>query len=160
MTDVAKYERPTTQLVMPATGEVIPLDAPTNDLARARDEIRDLEGVLRSMKALLDRELVDRFDKENAKSVKAGGYEVKVDPPMVWATDGRALRKALFDLAAMGVLSTEAVNDALPTELVVKPARVKLKALHEHPDPRVREACAEYDRRVPNPNRRVSVKVA
>jgi hypothetical protein len=64
------------ELVVPYSGEVVRLDAPTDALAEIVYGIRELESELRSMKAILSEEVHRRMDEEARWTVEAGRFKV------------------------------------------------------------------------------------
>lgn len=159
MSEVAK--RPGA-VANPATGEVIDLSGPTDLLAEYLDDLRNLDRELRVVKDRIAAEITARLDVENRRSAEVGGWVVETQAPTVWETDALHLLDGLLNLAALddAPLSADAAQQAVRVVESLKVDRRKLKSLRNHPDERVRGVVAEFDREVPNPARRVSVKRA
>lgn len=97
----------------PMTGEVVPLDAPTDTLGEYLDAIREFEGSLREQKATVSRELLRRMDTEARWSVVAGPWKLtgrSPEPELVYDVD--RLRAVLEQLVADDLISQRAMNEA------------------------------------------------
>lgn len=160
MTDLERMPEPAAIVGNPATGEIIDLSGPTDQLAKTLSEVRILEQQLRVFKDHVAREITARLDVENTRSATVGGWKVTATAPVVWETDLEPLREKLVALVGDGVLSMRAVEDAVERVVGYKAHRKGLKMLRTHPDARVREVVAEHDREVANAQRRVSVSEA
>jgi hypothetical protein len=116
MTD-STQSHPSQQLTVPVTGEVIDLRAhPTDSLADAFDQIRDIEQQLASARRRIADELTQRLDHEAVRTFTAGDWTVTVDAPTRTAYDAPALRHALEAISADGHISMSAVDRACPLE--------------------------------------------
>ncbi|MCK9250664.1 MAG: hypothetical protein M0P31_17005 [Solirubrobacteraceae bacterium] len=146
------------EVVNPLTGELVDVAAlPTDALAVERNEIRAARDAISAWARAIDGELTARLDREARRSATVAGYKLSVTAPEVWSTDALGLRNALAALVADGVLSQAAVDAAVEPVTKVEARRRGLTALHNHADERVKSTVAEYDRRVENPTRRVTV---
>lgn len=136
------------QTLVPVTGEILPLDAPTDVLVDAMFRIRDLEQQLAAARRDLGIEVTARADKENIRSYEVDGFRVTVSKPGVdW--DLEMLDEVLGELVDAGVLSQRAVDGLFKVErkLQARPLSNLLGGLSEEDAARVR-ACSEQSRRV------------
>ena len=120
------------RLVSPATGEVLDLDAPTGDLGRLLSDIRDAEFQLREMKRAASREILARMDKQAAWTLRTEGVTLTGQSPKPaeeW--DGPELREALLAFVDRGLLSIEAVDNAVNTVVTYKPRKAGIQALRK-----------------------------
>jgi len=116
MTDTHPAQ-PSQTLTVPVTGEVIDLKAhPTNSLADAFDQIRDIEQQLASARRRVADELTSRLDHEAVRSFTSGDWTITVDAPTRTAYDPHTLRAALDAIAADDHISQTAVDRACPLE--------------------------------------------
>lgn len=125
---------PIVQVASPVTGELLTLDAPTEDLASLLADIRDFESVLKEQKALVNRELLARLDKNASWTQQAGDYKLSAPSPATgeeW--DGAGLYAALCDLKDSGVISMDAVNLAVEIQHVYKVRKVGVNSLRKLP---------------------------
>jgi len=108
---------PAQQLTVPVTGEIIDLRShPTDSLADAFDQIRDIEQQLASARRRIADELTQRLDHEAVRTFTAGDWTVTVDAPTRTAYDAALLRTALERISADGHISIAAVDRACPLE--------------------------------------------
>jgi hypothetical protein len=85
-------------LPMPFTGEALSLDAPTADLARALDELKELTSRIREVRERIDEELLRRMD-PRFMDRHEGGFKVTAPSPAPKAEwDGAELALALVEL--------------------------------------------------------------
>lgn len=117
------------QLVNPATGEVVLLNAPTNEIAAAVDATRELEGRLREFKGRLNAELLDRMDKAATWTARGGGYKVSGDGPRQPNYDGPKLAAALRPLVEAGVIEKAAMLKAVEPAVEWKAKKAGINAL-------------------------------
>lgn len=85
-THPAPPNQPSTELVLPGTGEVINLDDPAQ-CARALGDIRALEGQLRDIKTALTTSILIECSRQGSKTLDIGGgqkAEVKGGSEVVW----------------------------------------------------------------------------
>lgn len=123
----------TSVVVIPGTGEVTALDAPTETLAEVRDRISRIEQNLRTAKDLLDHELCVRADQHNTRKLVTDGYLVEVAAPKTMEWSGNALAPVLERMVEQEVLSAEAARSALEPELTLKPRARELTRLLASP---------------------------
>ena len=100
-------EAPSTEvMVVPDTGELIPLDAPSEDLAAAVYRMKTLEDELYRVRGIVNQELTRRMDLDNKRSVEVDGFKLEVAAPgKEW--DYELLDEVLADLVDAGKLSEE-----------------------------------------------------
>jgi hypothetical protein len=107
--------------INPATGEAIDLAAPTDQLAHAIDQVRDLEARLRAHREDLGAEVLRRMDHEGVWTRHVDplpgsdvGYKVTGDTPapkVEWDAD--RLAHLLDDAVTDGVISEAAARKAV-----------------------------------------------
>jgi hypothetical protein len=117
-------------VVHPATGEMLDLASPTEDLARWLADARRLDEAMRAEKRRVVEELLERMDREASYTFRTTDLEIKGDgpePPMVY--DGEALRGALQEFVEAEVISPEALDRAVEVVPTYKPWANGLKAL-------------------------------
>lgn len=141
---------------MPATGEAVALDGPTEDLAAHMADIRQLESELREAKALIANEVMQRMDRDALWTQRVGPWEVKGESPERVEYDPEALSKTLDDLLEMGAISLGAADAALEEVTTYKPRVRGLNALIKLGG-EVKERIEACQRPVDKP-RRLSVK--
>jgi hypothetical protein len=120
-----------TELVHPATGEVIRLSAATSVLAEQLESIRMLENRLRDAKALISDEVLARMDREGVWTAHLDGLTIKGSSPGSVEYDAQGLWQDLQDFrtANPGVLSEEAVARAVAPVTVYKASARGVAAL-------------------------------
>ena len=119
-------------VVSPRTGEVLNLDAPTEDLGGYLADVRETESMLREAKRLVTCELVSRFDQAAKWTVHAGGLKLSAPSPAPTEEfDAPALRDALLELVDQGLLSVEAVDAAVETVVSYKARKGGINALRK-----------------------------
>ena len=138
-------------IVHPLTGETLPIDAPTDLLAKALEEHRTLLSLMAEYKTTLQAEVLRRMDAANSRSERIADYKITVNAPRVEEYDPAALTDALRGLVDDGVLDPIVVERVVPPP---KPAPLKvdkreINKLKGHPDDRVRDAVAEVCDEVP-----------
>lgn len=136
-------------LIVPATGEIVNLSAPTDILAEAAARMRELETELARVRGVVSEELTRRLDHENLRSAEVGDYTITVDAPggLDWDTD--ELLQELDRLVELDVISGDALERVLPAKRRV--AVRELKKLLPTLDPDYRtdlEACSSPSSRV------------
>ncbi|MBA3688442.1 MAG: hypothetical protein H0W81_06410 [Chloroflexi bacterium] len=146
-----------TEVAFPITGEVLDLStADTGKLARARDEILDIERQFREVKHALDAEVLARMDRAAKWTLRADGLKLEGTSPgrKSWY-DGPALREALMGLVDAGVIDVAAADAAVETVVTYKPSVRGIKALRKLGG-EVEQAIGEHEELV-DVTRRVSV---
>ncbi len=113
----------TVRLFSPSTGAELDLAAAaTDELAEMRAYIRDLEEDLKLAKQALDAEFTGRCDREARWSWAGNGYTLSVPSPAPAVEyDGEHLRTRLGALAAQGVITWAAVDEAVAEVVTYKP---------------------------------------
>lgn len=130
-TDIVPYVRPTQPVIHPTTGEIVALDAPTDVLAEHILDVRDLEGALRSHKAAVTRELLNRMDTAATWTVKANRLKVAGVSPFEEVYDGEALWNGLHSIARDVGLAPESIEAAITEERVYKVSKRGLNQLRK-----------------------------
>ena len=119
----------------PATGEVIDLASPTEDLARLVDQIRDLEWRARQAKRAVTDELLRRMDRERVWTLETPDFKVsgKSDRPVKhWKVE--QTRETLDQLAAEGLITQEAAGRAVQPRVEYRVMAKGMNALLASPD--------------------------
>ena len=76
------------EVMVPPTGEIIPLDGPSDQLAEAVFRMKELEDELVRARRTVSLELTRRLDMENLRTANAGSWKVSVAAPAKdWDTD-------------------------------------------------------------------------
>lgn len=137
-------------LVIPATGELISLDAPTDILAHVLEHIREIESDLRDAKRTLSAELHARMDVEAQWTVQAGKFKLTGQSPESGVSyDPYKLTEALAPFLASGAVTPQALNAAVERITTYKvriagvnalkrlggEVRKAIEAVAEHRDP-------------------------
>jgi len=104
-----------TELVVPVTGQLLSLDAPTNELCEAFAQVRRLELELADARLVVARELTTRMDHENVRRFAAGDWQVEVDAPGRVDWDADLLFHILGEVVAEGHISADAAERVVPT---------------------------------------------
>lgn len=100
-------------IVIPTTGEVVPLDADNRKLAEAAAYMGDLKKELARVEAIVTAELARRMDLENLRTVKEQGFQLKVGPPeRDWNLD--QLAEVLDEFVEKGRITEGARDRVLP----------------------------------------------
>jgi hypothetical protein len=147
------------ELVVPYSGEVVRLDAPTDALAEIVYGIRELESELRSMKAILSEEVHRRMDEEARWTVEAGRFKVSGRSPSGVSYDGERLWKVLEDLVEAGRITRRAAEAAVALEVAYKVRVAGVQAV-KRVGPDVAEAVAAAEIPLDPSSRRLTVSVA
>lgn len=119
-----------TQLVNLKTGEQLSLDSPTEDLARYVDDMRVLKSEIQEVVNIVGRTLLTRLDFRGKSSLHAGAWKLSAPSPKpeeVW--DGALLRAELMSFVDAGVLSIEAVDDAVEQIITFKVKKAGVNSL-------------------------------
>lgn len=136
-----------TDLIVPGTGELVSLDAPTDTLADAYDRVADLERQLRDARGALRGELLARMDRELVRKHQAGDFELECEAPDQRDYDPDELAPVLATLVADEKISQRAMDAALERAVSFKPRKRELAKLLASPqltdaDRAAVEACA------------------
>ena len=148
MSNTKQTEATGMELVLPVLGEVLPLDAPSDQLAEAAWRMRELETELARVRKLVGNELVNRMDRENLRSVEVAGYSITVSAPGAVDWDADQLAEVLGELVKRDVITAGALDRVLPVKRTV--AQRELKKLLEtldSPDVELVETCSAPSRR-------------
>lgn len=138
-------------IVHPLTGETLPLDAPTDLLAKALEEHRTLLSLMAEYKTTLQAEVLRRMDAANSRSERIADYKITVNAPRVEEYNVDALRDRLEQLVSDGVLDPIVPDRVIapPKPPAPKVDKREVNKLKGHPDDRVRQAVAESCEEVP-----------
>lgn len=123
----------TTDLIVPGTGEVLSLDAPTNELGEAFREMQRWEVEFRVARARVRDELLKRMDHELMRSLELDGLFFECDAPGQVEYDPDALSVVLGGLVGGGKISTEAAKQACRTEEILKVSKRGVDKLLQAP---------------------------
>lgn len=149
-------------LVNPATHEAIAVDATTDLLAKALDEVRDLESRLREFKSGLSDEVLRRMDAEAKWTAHVGSYKLSAPSPAPTTEyDAKGLRDSLIALVMSDdrevPLTMAAVDAAVEVVTDLKVHKSGVNALLKLGGP-VAEAVRNHEQEKPK-DRRVSVSL-
>lgn len=136
----------TSTVLVPHTGELLALDATTDDLAAAIAQIRDHEAQTAEARRQLEDELLRRLDHENRRSADVGGWHLQADPPNRTDWDTEQLAIALAGLELAGVISPAAAEAALPRKVERRPDKRELTKLLNLLDDEHAQALREAQR--------------
>lgn len=129
-----EYEPDRGELVVhPLTGEAIDLaQAPDEHVADFLSQIRDHEDALKDAKRIITQELLRRMDYQAKYTLRAGGYTLKSQSPApAEEFDELQLREDLLALQDEGVISPEAVDNAVETVVTYKVRKAGINALRK-----------------------------
>lgn len=155
--DTTIEDAPGRELMVPATGEVLALNQPSDILAEAVNRMRELERELASVRQTVAEELTRRMDVENLRKADVGDYTISVDAPGALDWDLKKLDEVLDGLVAAGRLSAAAKERVMPPKPSLSQRELKKLLTTLEPDERERvEACSAPSRRT----RRVKVELA
>ena len=158
MSEIVKYERPSTPVLNPSTGELIDLGSPTDVLVRARMDAKEMVSMLMEYQRALDREVVDRMDDECVWTVHADGLVASAQSSApVEKIDAEGLYKDLWNLVPDS-LSSGAVDRAIELVPSYKISKRGLDALRKAGGV-VLEVIERHTTRERPVDRRVTVKV-
>ena len=101
-------------IIMPGTGELVELTAPTNTLAQHLSAFRDLDTESRRAKNLIQEELIRRLDHEGKASFTAGEWKLSATAPGATEYDGDLAYAVLMRAVERGILSETAAEDTCP----------------------------------------------
>ncbi len=102
------------ELIVPFTGEVVPLDDPAA-CARIFDEAKELERKCRELRGYLGDLLMEESRRQGSKTLHFEGYQVKINTPNDISWD----YETLLELQQAG-LPEERFNDLVTTEYTIK----------------------------------------
>lgn len=142
------------ELVHPASGEVLELKgAASADLAKAVDELAELNDRLALFGRAVVAELVERADRDVTRKLTAGPYIVEVNAPTDELYDLGVLREELDGLVKANLITQEAADRCIRVGApkVPPPAADKreLNKLKRHPSDDVKRAVGKARRVVP-----------
>jgi hypothetical protein len=100
-------------VIHPATGEVVPLDGPTDMLASFLASTRELEGALREAKRAVSAELHARMDAEASWTLHVRSYTITGESPNRIEYDADKLHARLAELVADDLLAPRAAEQAV-----------------------------------------------
>lgn len=144
----------TAPIVHPATGELVALDAPTDQLATWLDSFRDLDGASRTAKTALTDELARRLDHEGRASASVGEWKLAVTSPSAVKYDADRVYGILKAAADAGEISHAAAEAACPPIGKRKTAKRELDRLLAVLPP---DRAAEIDRLAQPEARRITL---
>ena len=104
----------TAPILHPQTGELVNLDAPTNELADLLDTYRQIDSESRRAKTAITDELARRFDHEGRASHTAGNWKLQVNSPEAVTYQPDRVYAILQAAAEDGEISHDAVELACP----------------------------------------------
>lgn len=142
------------EILDPTTGELVPLDGPTDRLAQVLDDVRELERQLRTLKSVVSGELLERMDRSAQWTLREGSYEISgASPSPTLVYDADRLYGVLRGLVDDGVIAPAAAEAAVRQVVELKPVVRGINALRKLGGQVALEieACAaevEKDRRV------------
>ena len=120
------------QVVHPVTGELLTVDHSTEALAQYLLDVRDLETGLRVDKKAVTTEILRRQDRAASWTTHAGSLKVSGQSPAPMEVfDGLELRNALGLLVDAGVITVEAMDAAVVTEVKYTPRKAGIAALRK-----------------------------
>lgn len=107
-------EQPGNELVIKTTGEVIDLDAGSDQLTRHVAEINAAYKDLANAKDVLIGELARRLDRSNARKQKFGRWEAETNAPTTEVYTPSTLLKELDQLVEQGHADAELIDAIMP----------------------------------------------
>lgn len=106
------------EIMVPNTGEVLPLDGPSDQLAGAVFHMRELESELARVRKIVSTELTRRLDAENLRKAEAigeaGSWKVEVAAPATEWNEDR-IAGVLDELVEENVITPGAMDRVLTT---------------------------------------------
>jgi hypothetical protein len=145
-------------VIHPGTGQMLRLDAPTEELATWLTEIRREEQQLREEKRRVTHELIARMDREASYTLRTGDLEIKGDrptPPLDY--DAPGLYEKLREYVEAEVITQEALHRAIEPVVTLKAHARGLDALRRLGGPIV-EVIEQHAQPRENYERRVNIK--
>lgn len=152
----AVKDSPAVEIANPATGELIRLSDPTDTLAQALDEVRDMESRQREFKARISEEILRRMDAEGVWTAEVGEFKVSGQSPDRTDYDADKLLFALDRLVADGDITPDARDRAVTVVESLKVSKRGVQALRKLGG-RVEEVINDTEVAVETP-RRISVR--
>lgn len=120
------------QVLNPVNGEVLTLDAKSDQLGAYLADVREFEFLMRESKRAVTQELLARMDKNASWTMSLPGWKLSSrSSAKEEAWDGAELRTALLDLVDEDVISIEAVDAAVETVVTYKPRKVGINNLRK-----------------------------
>lgn len=147
-------------LPVPVTGEALDLSAPDDELLRWIDRLAEIEAKVQAFRTtIVAAEVMHRMDRRASWTLRAGDY-IATAPSPAPATewDIPALRSALAELEADGVIDLDTALECIQREVTHKPRVGNINRVKKiSPDVAAKiDACSVKVER----NRRVTVKIA
>lgn len=118
-------DAPGREVLVPGTGELVALDSATDVLAKAVDQMRELERELARVRSTVGLELTRRMDKENLRTAEVGEWVIEVDAPGAVDWDAKKLEAVLHGLVDHNELSADAMDRVMPLKRQVSVREVK-----------------------------------
>lgn len=115
MTDLVRRED-LAPVVNPVTGEIVPMDAPTDQLAEFLSDVREFERAMRDQKQHVSQELHRRMDADAIWTVHLGDWTVSGESPARVEYDAELLHRKLTEFVEAHVIPQRALEDAVITE--------------------------------------------
>jgi hypothetical protein len=158
MSDPSRELEPTTrgEILNPATGELVALDADTNVLAGYLEAAREHASAMQTFIRELSTEITARMDRAATWTAHLGGLTVKGEAPKSPEYDGRILHRELSELERMGLIDSRARTEAVERVEEFKARKRGINALRKLNNPEINAAldrAAKPDERA----RRVTV---
>lgn len=133
-------------VVIPGTGTVLALDAEPEQIARAWDELTEIERDVRSTKRTISDEITRRLDFEGRRQITLdGGIRLETTAPTERQFDLAELQTLLRVLVGEGTISEKKADACIKWE--PKPVWSEIKPLTS--DPRCAERVKQTFREVP-----------
>ena len=135
-------------LLVPGTGEVLSLDAPTDLLADAVQQIRESQRGLAELRKLIEAELAARLSAHERSVLLAGEFEVRVSERNDAVWDADELEAVLRDLIDSGTVHAAEVVGVITHETKVSRSAAGRLAKRLRGAARQRvEACRHWQKR-------------
>jgi hypothetical protein len=113
----------------PLSGELVPLDSPTDTLGRYLADVREFEQGLRSAKRQVSDELLARMDADACYTAHLGDVTVEGDGPGRVEYDAEGLWHALRPFVDAGTITEAALDRAVERVWTFKSKAAGIKAL-------------------------------
>lgn len=147
MNETSEQIEPRRDFMNPATGEVLTLTSPSEDLGAYLAAVKDLESQVRDYKRVVTDELLRRMDASADWTLHLPGMKLSAPSPApAEEFDELALREDLLELVDAGRLSIEAVDRAIETVITYKAHKAGINALRKVPG--LAEVIARHTRTV------------
>jgi hypothetical protein len=118
-------------VVIPGTGEVVPLDAPLDLFVGAWEHMQELDADLKSARRALSDEIARRLDHEGRRSLAVGRVKFEVNAPTEKQWDLKELQETLAELLAEDTISQAKAESCIRWE--PKAVWMELKTLLSDP---------------------------